>query len=50
LASKLGINAKTVEAALQLLEQEGLLVGQGAGLADGGTDQGGRLGGGLRLE
>ncbi|MFT6178098.1 MAG: DNA-binding LacI/PurR family transcriptional regulator [Paracoccaceae bacterium] len=31
LAPKLGINAKTVEAALQLLEQEGLLVGQGAG-------------------
>ena len=32
LAEELGVNHKTVKAALQLLEKEGLLVGQGAGL------------------
>jgi DNA-binding LacI/PurR family transcriptional regulator len=33
LAAELGVNFKTVEAALRLLEKEGLLVGQGAGRA-----------------
>ena len=31
LAKELGINSKTVEAGLRILESEGILIGQGAG-------------------